>query len=161
MSPRLSMRKIVDSLATASDQIEFYLNRETGEIIELLKDENQEWDWSKPEINSGELENWQKEMRLLEEEVKCTDKYIPLPNKYDIFEYRIIEDFCLSYPDEKISRILCRKIRGSGAFRRFKDAIFDFEIEDKWYEFKENAFREMAISWLAENKIDYIDDPEE
>ena len=44
MSPRLSMRKIVDSLATASDQIEFYLNRETGDIIELLKDENQEWD---------------------------------------------------------------------------------------------------------------------
>ena len=77
MSPRLSMRKIVDSLATASDQKEFYLNRETGEITELLKDEHQEWDWSKPEINSGDLKNWQKEMRLLEEEVKCTDKIYP------------------------------------------------------------------------------------
>ena len=53
------------------------------------------------------------------------------------------------------------KFGEAGAFRRFKDAIFDFEIEDKWYEFKVNAFREMAISWLAENKIDYIDDLEE
>ena len=156
----LSLREIINSLEMVSDQVEFYLNRETGEIIELLKDVQQEWDWENEEIETEDLEDWQKEIRLLGEKVISSDIYIPFPTKFEIFEYRIMEDFCLSYPDEKISRFLCKKIRGRGAFRRFKDAIYNFEIEKEWFDFKDKALKEIGISWLDENDLSYIDDIE-
>ena len=157
----LSLREIINSLEMVSDQVEFYLNREKGEIIELLKDVNQEWDWENEEIETADLEDWQKEIRLLGEKINSSEIYIPFPTKFEIFEYNIMEDFCLSYPDEKTSRSLCRKIRGRGAFRRFKDAIYNFDIENEWFEFKENALKEIGVSWLRDNELTYIDDLEE
>jgi hypothetical protein len=69
-------------------------------------------------------------MIIKAKEVISSDDYLPLPSKFDIHEYHIMEEFCYSVVDEKIRRVLSDKIRGSGAFRRFKDAICKYEFED-------------------------------
>jgi len=49
-------------------------------------------------------------------------------------------------------------IRGSGAFRRFKDLIYRYNIEEDWFKFKDEAYKEIAISWLESNGFGFTDD---
>ena len=46
-------------------------------------------------------------------------------------------------------------IKGSGAFRRFKNAIRELGVENAWFEFRGAALEMMAIEWLEENGIAY------
>jgi hypothetical protein len=89
-------------------------------------------------------------------EVLESDDFLALPNKFDIHEYSIMEDFCFSLADDKIKGRLLDKIRCSGAFRRFKDAIQINGIEKDWYIFRQEAFEKIAIDWLEDNKISYM-----
>ena len=69
-----------------------------------------------------------------------------------------MEDFCIAYPNEAMSEDLLDLIRGSGAFRRFKNYINRYGIEQDWYNYRDNAYKEIAIAWLEENGITYTDD---
>jgi hypothetical protein len=69
-----------------------------------------------------------------------------------------MESFCLSIPDEKLSELLLNQIRGSGAFRRFKDTIYRYGIEKDWFRFRADAYKEIAIDWLENNDLAYTDD---
>ncbi len=84
--------------------------------------------------------------------------YLKLPTRFEIHEYEIMERFCLSYPDAKISDILLQTIKGTGAFRRFKDAIYQYGIEDDWFKYLDEAYKEIAIAWLKSNDLAYVDD---
>lgn len=47
-------------------------------------------------------------------------------------------------------------IEGRGAFRRFKDTLFDFpDLQDEWFAFKGRMMRKHAITWLL--SLDLID----
>jgi len=50
------------------------------------------------------------------------------------------------------------KIHGSGAFRRFKDTIYRYKIEEDWFKFKDEAYKEIAIAWLESHGFAYADD---
>lgn len=99
---------------------------------------------------------WQREgildaVAFLEHE----EEYIALPNQFDINEYEIMEKFCEQINSSGISNELLRAISGRGAFRRFKDAIINYNIERDWYAFREAAYIKMAIEWCEENNISY------
>ena len=52
---------------------------------------------------------------------------------------------------------LCNAIRGRGAFRYFKDKIHEYGIADDWYQYRDDAIREIAIGWCEENGIRYTE----
>jgi hypothetical protein len=52
--------------------------------------------------------------------VENFEYYLELPNKYDVNEYEIMEEFCLTVSDQRKQDSLLRAIKGKGAFRRFK-----------------------------------------
>lgn len=58
------------------------------------------------------------------------EDYIPLPGQYDINEYRIMEEFIYELPEGKRKNrdVLERAIQGKGAFRRFKDKLYDLNL---------------------------------
>lgn len=85
------------------------------------------------------------------------DRYAALPSKFDIDEYQMMEKFALSVDDRISSRILAA-IKGKGAFRRFKDTVARFGIEEDWYKFRDKKYKELAIDWCESNDIEYIDD---
>jgi hypothetical protein len=57
-----------------------------------------------------------------------------------------MERFARKYRDDRISRRLLGSIQGKGAFRRFKDTVFDLGIQDEWNEFRANEFEEIACA---------------
>ena len=57
-------------------------------------------------------------------------------------------------------RSLARAISGRGAFRRFKDAVIDMGIADKWYDYLHKAHEEIAAEWCRENGLHYAREDE-
>ena len=105
-----------------------------------------------------ELPEWQRAVVQEAGKVLDSEDYIELPSQFDIHEYKIMEDFCYDVEDEDFSAELLNRIRGRGAFRKFKDAIRQRGITDDWYAFRKVAFKRIAIDWLEDNDIPYTDE---
>lgn len=65
------------------------------------------------------------------------------------------EDYCYSQEDEKLRDKLCYAIDGKGAFRRFKDLIIRYGLEDDWDAYRFKALCEIAREWCEFNNIEY------
>jgi hypothetical protein len=172
MAVIVSLRDLVDELQTLSHESHVYLKKSTGKAISIRDDDfemvrnMEEFDEIEEENDDSEIINDLDGYSDLEAEffqdvknvLSLDDDYLKLPSKFDIDEYEIMERFCLSVSDEKISGVLLGKIRGSGAFRRFKDTIYRYGIEEDWFRFRDEAYKEIAISWLESHGFAYIDD---
>jgi len=106
MNPHVKLSDIIENISLQTYETSCYLNKETAEVVlvseeelraaeedELLED-YPEWQKEQIELARDILANWNQ------------DKYIALPDKFDIHEYRIMERFCLSIDDEEISDFL-------------------------------------------------------
>jgi len=156
----VKLKDIIDSLDVQMDEIRSYLNTETGEIITLSTEELDIAEESEGEVDFSEYPDWQRD--AINEAIDVlnnlnTHKYIELPDRWEINEYGIMESFCYSVNDEKIQNVLFSVIRGSGAFRRFKDIIHIYNIQDSWYQYRYEALRKIAIEWCKENDIPFIE----
>ena len=150
MTGIVSLQDIIDAMDFGTDQLHSYLNKETGEII-TISDEEINAIQNKDDWNN--FPYWQQEALASAKKVFDSSQFLPLPSKFDIHEYAIMEQFCYSTDEPKISNELSNLIRGSGAHRRFKDAIHRFGIEDDWYKYRDQALKELAIEWLESKEI--------
>lgn len=168
MANPVSLRDLVGELQILPNEGTAYLNKVTGKIImftdddvelaEAYKEMEEEFE-EEDEDDGGEELALEREYYQEVNKILASDAdYLELPSKFEIHEYEIMERFCLSYPDEKIGEILLQKIKGAGAFRRFKDTIYEHGIEDDWFRFQNEAYKEIAIAWLEGNHIAYVDD---
>lgn len=85
------------------------------------------------------------------------DDLIRLPDKYEINEYGIMEDFAASVPGEA-GKWLNNSLVGKGAFRRFRATLQRFGLEEKWYAYHDGALMQKAMEWCEENGITYDDE---
>lgn len=156
MPVEVKLSDVIQALDGAMDEQTYYLDKRTGEIVFVTDDditvaENDELLPEAPE--------WQQESIANAREVLSdSENLLPLPDKFDVNEYKIMEEFCLSLDNRDVGSELHRLIKGSGAFRRFKNAIHEMGVEKLWYEFKANALEEIAIDWLEENGLAYTRD---
>ena len=152
MTGIVSLQDIIDAMDFGTDQFHSYLNKETGEIITITDDEinaiQNKDDWNN-------FPDWQQEALASAKKIFDSSHFLSLPSKFDIHEYAIMEKFCNSTDDPKISNELSNLIRGSGAFGRFKDAIHRFGVEEDWYKYRDQALKEIAVEWLESNEISY------
>jgi len=96
-------------------------------------------------------------MKWTSRDIIETDHYLPLPTKFDIHEYSIMERFCLSVDDDDMWDDLCNAIHGRGAFRHFKDRMQAYGITEVWYRYRDAALREMAMAWCEAHEIPYTE----
>lgn len=68
--------------------------------------------------------------------------------------YQDLVDFIALVRDPKARDLLERAISGRGAFRRFKDALFDFpQLREAWFKFHDGRFERRALRWLADKGL--------
>ena len=152
MAIRVKLDDIIEGLEFQSDESSWFLNKKTGEVI-LMTDYVMQA--AEDDEFLDDMEDWERDLVAIAGEIlEESGQYIPLPTKFDIDDYSIMEKFCMSLDNQKISDILCDLISGSGAFRRFKDAIYRYEIEDEWHSYRSDALKEIAIEWCRENNIE-------
>jgi hypothetical protein len=163
MSVDVKLSDVAAAFEEIGDGTFQYLDKRTGEIIFLTEDDLSSAKSGKP---VSEFPDWQRDSILKAREVLKFDEsdevgdYLGLPEQFDLDEYSLMQDFCLTYRDRQTGEELLRLIRGTGAFRRFKGAIHAMGVEKQWYAFRQQKFRELAIEWLEENGIAYSRDDE-
>lgn len=134
MKVRLS--DIVDAIELTDQFTEYFIDKETGEL------------------------EWISDMTMTrEEQEEIYDRldehgFYRLPNSFDIREYDIMEDFAETLTGAAHNR-LSSAIRGKGAFRRFKNTVYNLGIDEQWYSFQEDAYKRIAAEWCEENGIEY------
>lgn len=151
---KVKLEEIIQAIELAHDEYRAYLNKNTGEVVTLSDDELEAAEEGKP---LDKLPEWQKESIIIAQEIfeDENDNFILLPSKYEIHEYRIMEQFCLSIEDTELRENMYYSIKGKGAFRYFRDNLRRFNIEDDWYKHRENAFKRIAIEWCEDNEVSF------
>lgn len=155
MSIKVKLKDIIEEMEIQFEESRSFLNIKTGEIVIVTSKDLRAVEDESP---FDHLPDWEQEKRMVAiDVVENFENYIELPTKYDVNEYEIMEDFCLIVSDQRKQDSLLRAIKGKGAFRRFKDKILDFEIEDQWYSYRNERFKQIAIEWCEDNNVKYTE----
>ena len=153
MSPSIRLDDVIEALESVGDKHAHYLDKRTGEIV-LVTDEDMQA--AEEDDLISEYPDWQRDSILKAREVlHDSEQFIPLPDQFEIHEYQIMENFCRDFKDQQVGQELLGLIKGSGAFRRFKNAINEIGVDKAWYAFKQRELEKIAIEWLEENEIPY------
>ena len=141
---KVNLSVVLDAIEMADDNYTYFLDLETGESVFLVD-----------ELITG-LDN-----EGLEDEIEENfERYLRLPTKFEIHEYHIMEEFVWSLPEGRQQDMLERAIQGRGAFRRFKDKVYDLGLEKKWFQYEADTYRKMAIEWCRDHGIEYYEEGE-
>ena len=154
MAIRVKLDDIIEGMEFQSDESTSYLNKNTGKVVTISEEE---FTAARDDEPIEDFSEWHEDIRTAKEILE-TENYIPLPTKFDIHEYNIMERFCLSIKDEEISNIMYDSIKSSGAFKRFKRNIDQYNIEEDWYEYRDAAIKEIAIEWCKDNNIEFTEE---
>jgi predicted nucleotidyltransferase len=121
-------------------------------LCEALEDhsDDTEW-WFDPE--TGQVEPWPSDLSAIDEpeETHPAERGWILAGPVPSHEsYEDLVDFTERVNDPRARDLLERAIAGRGAFRRFKDTLFEFpELREAWFSFHDARMERRALRWLA------------
>jgi Uncharacterised protein family (UPF0158) len=156
MAVIVSLNDVTEQMDLTTDEATAYINRKTGELITLT---HEEFALAEDPDEAESAPQWQKELLPKAREVLASEDYIPLPSKFEIHEWSIMERFARSLTDAAVSDELDAALHGRQAFRRFKDAVHRLGIVDEWYRFRDVALEEITIEFLEAHGIAYQREP--
>lgn len=136
----ISLQQVIDAVEQADECATMFYDTETGQTV--VQFDEMISGIAQPEIDE-----------LLE---NSTDRFLRFPDQYDIHPYAIMADFTHTLPDGAAKKELVGAIHGKGAFRRFQNGIRYHGIEQSWYDFQAEAYREIAIKWCHDNRLEYV-----
>jgi hypothetical protein len=142
---------LIDALEEQSDFLLPYLDRETGEVL-LISDESLSLAEAEPE-QIELLPDWQKEEAALAVLIETTDRYLALPDRFEVNEWNIMSEFCSEVKPDNVRANLLAAIRGSHPFRRFKEQIANHNLWEQWNRFRRHELGEIMRDWCEENDI--------
>jgi hypothetical protein len=147
MTPVL-LSAIVEGMDFQSDQMTSYLHRPTGRVLWVTDEafraaEGDDEDSVEPE-----------ELADARGILASSGDYLALPDRFEIDEYRMMEDFAMGLDESGPRDATQASLHGAKAFRRFKDTIHRLGLSDDWYAYRERAYTEVARTWCEANGIE-------
>ena len=128
---KVHLGDLAEALEDHSYEHSWWLDPETGEVV-LWSDYFEEQDEPDPETRG---------LRAIE----------PISSREG---YEDMQDFIERVRNPQARDLLERAIGGRGAFRRFKDTLFEFpELREVWFRFHDARFERRAIRWLLEGGL--------
>ncbi len=146
-----------------------YLDSETGQVLCVTGDVMSEVELLVEDadstlddvFNAIETADWQRDdygaaARIL---FDTDNRYRLLPKQDSRVGYRDMQDFIAQVEDENLRELLEMAIDGSGAFRRFKNALMRYpQTEEAWLKFRDGREQERMMAWceLEEIEPDFV-----
>ena len=150
MPAAVLLQDIVHAMDVPDSEWESFLNRETGETVTVSDEDRRAL-----EEATDDLPEWQREILPKIREAVESDRYLQLPDQFEIDEWSIMERFARSRQNPEIAEELLDAIHGAGAFRLFRNTIDRLGIEKDWYRFRDESLKSIARDWLAGHGIPY------
>ena len=124
-----------------------------GELAAALEDHADEHSWWL-DPQTGEVVLWSDYFDEEDEpdaETRGLRPIDPIPSRE---AYQDMQDFIERVRNPQARDLLERAIAGRGAFRRFKDTLFEFpELRESWFRFHDARFERRAIRWLLDEGL--------
>ena len=139
----IPLKQVIQAIEEASEVFTSFWDTKSGKTVyladSLMKDLTEE-----DKALAAEMEN-------------TPERFLRFPTKYEIHQYRMMEDFIDQLSSGKVQEELTYTIREKGAFRRFKQSVRYHGLEQRWYDYLTEAYRELAIRWCAEEGLEYTE----
>lgn len=152
---RVYLQALIEGMEGQTEEIHSYLNQTTGQVVTVSDEELYA---AEIHVPLDQFPEWQHQFLLIARDIVDTEKYLLLPSKYEIHDYQIMEQFCLSIAHDERRETLSHAIQGRGAFRRFRDTLSQYDLEQEWDTYRKNVLRAMAIAWCTRHGIRYVVD---
>jgi hypothetical protein len=150
---KVRLTSIVEGIEFQGLESHSYLDLESGEVVLIADDEISAAEYDDDISNQAD---WYKEaIAQAREFLENQNRYIALPSKYDLNEYRIMENFVYAIPIEEQREEMLGLIQGKGAFSRFRRGIERFLLKDGWYRYRDKEITKFVEEWCQENEIEY------
>jgi hypothetical protein len=161
---QVNLDDVIEAIECSSEGSVAYFDTWTGRV-EVMDDQMRSLvradtpldelpDWQHPLVEVGRLIEAEKDARF---EVEATEdaerRFLPLPDPFDVHEWRVMAEFAEGQADAKVGRQLLDTLRGRGAFRRFKDTAHRLGVIDAWYAARDAAYRREAVNWCQANGL--------
>jgi len=172
---KVDLGELAFAFESSFHELSNYFDLETGEIVVVTDDArgqleaiyeamNGEGGEASPALadlvaESG-LHDWQQQAVLQADAVErgYGDRFIAVPQMDSHEAYGDMEDFIATIRNPHIRELLDVAIMGRGAFRRFKDVLYNYPHEEKrWFAFKEARMVERVREWLEAHDIEPVD----
>lgn len=171
---RVDMAELDAALQTDSYEMRHYLDLETGRIVMITDEMSRKLERIYDEIYDEEgtravtleeyLEGrgdpeWQRQMLLDADRVERDygTRYISVEKDDPYADYNDMERFIGTVEDPELRDRLWRAIQGRGAFRYFKDVLYDHpDVREQWFEFKDARHQRRIERWLEAHDIEPI-----
>ena len=154
MTPPVKLQDILEGMDFQSDAQSAFLHLTTGEVVAITDEELRAAESDAP---LEDFPAWQHDAIRIARDIVETEHSLPLPDRFEINEYQIMERFCLSVDDADMRDDLCDAIRGRGAFRRFKDRVQVYGMVEDWYRYRDAVLREIAVAWCEAHGFQYTE----
>ncbi|MCK6580507.1 MAG: UPF0158 family protein [Anaerolineae bacterium] len=156
------------SFELGSDETTAYLDTEDGTVV-MIEDyaehrlddvitEEETLEAIEASIRThAELSDWEREQMLAAVRIEWDDakRYRPIPKQDSQQGYRDMQEFIWSLEDDHLRELLEIAIQGSGAFRRFKDALYRYpEAQAEWFKFRDERQHQRMLEWFAHEDIE-------
>lgn len=147
----VSLQDVVSAMDVPNQEWESFLDPESGEIITVTGDDLGALEDPEPDL----LPDWQRELLPKVREILESDRYLRLPDSFEVHEWAMMERFCFAIGDPAARSRLLDAIHGSGAFRAFRSTLERLGLRDRWYAHRQAAFEQIARDWLEEKGVPF------
>lgn len=135
---KVLLQDVIDAIEQTDSSHEFYYYP-LEEIIFL--------------VNDGQIVSDLEELQ--DKKLDDLDDVISLPTQQERNDYGIMQDFIAQVDDQTAYEWLTNSIKGRGAFRMFRATLNRFDLTNEYYQFRDDAYEEIAINWCNEYGIEY------
>ncbi len=163
----VDLADLAEAIENNSQEMAYFLDRETGAIIMLTEEAQQQHEqlaaglgevdgaqWAEAfeaALAASVVPEWEQDMvrDAARVEAGIGERYRRVPETDSREGYADMEAFIETVATARLRDQLSRAIAGKGAFRRFKDTLLDAPAErERWFAFQAARQRERALEWL-------------
>lgn len=149
----INLNDLMENMEQLAEDAKIYLSKKdgdfyyiTGYIMEVAEKGNRILD----------IEEWEQEsLDIANDILKNGSEYILVPNIESVKEEDIIKDYINTIKEEEINKKFKDAINSKEGSRKFKNLLVDLDMYSNWDEYIENYYKNLAIKWCEENKINF------
>lgn len=149
---KVNLSDVIECIEFEGELLQHYYNKNTGIII-YIEDSNTATYKADDIHNLDRFEDWEKELIFsINDFRENPSDYIQLPSHEDINEYGMMIEFFNNIGNKELKNKI---LNNKDSFRELRQSIENEGVINEWYDYREDAERNLAIKWCNDNNIVY------